>query len=139
MFSFKIFNWYYFLVIISYYWQWVYEIYLKNFCGILYFYKFLWTYQNLIEKEKGNKKLLASILCLCLIFTSTAVAVSTSVSADDYTLVWSDEFDGAGVNPWNWTLDQGVRNGERQTYTLDNVSVQTGLLAVRSTSWKWCA
>lgn len=61
------------------------------------------------------KKLLASILCLCLIFTSAVVAVSTSVSADGYQLVWSDEFDGNGVNPYNWTLDQGVRNGERQT------------------------
>ena len=25
----------------------------RNFCGILYFYKFLWTYQDLIEKEKN--------------------------------------------------------------------------------------
>ena len=76
------------------------------------------------------KKLLATILSLCLIFTATVVAVSVSVSADDYTLVWSDEFDGAGVNPWNWTLDQGVRNGERQTYSLNNASVHDGMLDI---------
>ena len=48
-----------------------------------------------------------------------------------YNLVWSDEFDGNGVNPYNWSLDTGVRNGERQTYTIDNAKTQNGKLIIK--------
>ncbi|MBQ2391865.1 MAG: tyrosine-protein phosphatase, partial [Clostridia bacterium] len=76
------------------------------------------------------KKILSIILSLVMIISVIGAMAAPSVLADDYTLVWSDEFDGAGVNPWNWTLDQGGRNGERQTYTLNNVSVHDGMLDI---------
>ena len=82
-------------------------------------------------REKINvKRILACSLSVAVIFgvfTTTAV----SAAADDYRLVWSDEFDGAGINPYNWTLDTGVRNGERQTYTLDNATTQNGKLIIK--------
>lgn len=76
------------------------------------------------------KKILSIILSLVMIISVIGAMAAPSVLADDYTLVWSDEFDGAGVNPWNWTLDQGVRNGERQTYSLNNASVHDGMLDI---------
>ena len=64
------------------------------------------------------KKILSvalSIVMLMSVMVTSNVASTTASAATNFnTLVWSDEFDGAGVNPWNWTLDTGVRNGERQ-------------------------
>ena len=71
------------------------------------------------------KKILSIILSLVMIISVIGAMAAPSVLADDYTLVWSDEFDGAGVNPYNWTLDQGVRNGERQTTLLTTQGPKT--------------
>ena len=70
------------------------------------------------------------VMLMSIMVTSNVASTTASAAADFNTLVWSDEFDGAGVNPWNWTLDTGVRNGERQTYTLNNVSVHDGQLDI---------
>ena len=72
-----------------------------------------------------------SIVMLMSIMVTSNVASTTSAAANFNTLVWSDEFDGAGVNPYNWTLDQGVRNGERQTYTINNARTENGKLIIK--------
>ena len=59
------------------------------------------------------------------------ISAAISVNAEKYKLVWSDEFDANGVNPYNRTLDTGVRNGERQTYTIDNAKTQNGKLIIK--------
>lgn len=72
-----------------------------------------------------------SIVMLMSIMVTSNVASTTSAAANYNTLVWSDEFDGAGVNPYNWTLDQGQRNGERQTYTINNARTENGKLIIK--------
>ncbi len=54
---------------------------------------------------------------------------------DGYELVWSDEFDGATIDPANWTYDiggWGWGNGEAQYYTdrPENARLQDGLLVI---------
>ena len=84
-----------------------------------------------IRTKHISRKLLAYVLTVAMVF-SVLVSVAISVNAaDGYHLVWSDEFDGNGVNPYNWTLDQGVRNGERQTYTINNARTENGKLIIK--------
>ena len=84
-----------------------------------------------IRTKHISRKLLAYVLTVAMVF-SVLVSVAVSVNAaDGYQLVWSDEFDGNGVNPYNWSLDTGVRNGERQTYTIDNAKTQNGKLIIK--------
>ncbi|MGN0114676.1 MAG: hypothetical protein ACI396_05075, partial [Acutalibacteraceae bacterium] len=78
----------------------------------------------------NKKRTIACLLSLALMF-GLFISAAISVNAEEYKLVWSDEFDGNGVNPYNWTLDTGVRNGERQTYTLDNATTQNGKLIIK--------
>lgn len=50
------------------------------------------------------------------------------------TLIWSDEFDGSGINASNWSFetgDHGWGNNELQNYTAgDNVSFEDGKLVI---------
>ena len=57
---------------------------------------------------------------------------------EGWTLVWSDEFDGASLDTTKWTLELGdgcpslcgFGNNELQTYTADNHTVGDGLLTI---------
>lgn len=59
------------------------------------------------------------------------------VPPEGYELVWSDEFDGATIDPGNWTFDiggWGWGNGEAQYYTdrPENARVQDGVLIIEA-------
>jgi beta-glucanase (GH16 family) len=67
------------------------------------------------------------------------VAPSVAVGSETYGLVWSDEFDGTGLNSANWTpeLGNGVNgwgNNEVQSYTnsTDNLRVADGVLVIEA-------
>ena len=53
--------------------------------------------------------------------------------AEDYTLVWQEEFDYAGEpDPAKWTYEQGfVRNREWQWYQPQNAYVRDGMLTMQ--------
>lgn len=60
-------------------------------------------------------------------------------AASNYTLVWSDEFDGTSLNTatWNYEIgngDWGWGNGEKQYYTrrTENVEVSDGTLKIKA-------
>ncbi|HEX3625007.1 MAG TPA: glycoside hydrolase family 16 protein [Verrucomicrobiae bacterium] len=55
-------------------------------------------------------------------------------SADNWTLVWHDEFDKNGPpDPANWTYENGfVRNGESQWYQPENAYCTNGLLIIEA-------
>ncbi len=80
-----------------------------------------------------TKKILSTLMAIAMIFSMLGVVAAVNVSADEYQLVWSDEFDGAGVNPWNWTALKGgyVPNGERHTPSPDNATVHDGSLDIK--------
>ena len=78
----------------------------------------------------SKKRTIACLLSLALMF-GLFISAAISVNAEKYKLVQSDEFDANGVNPYNRTLDTGVRNGERQTYTIDNAKTQNGKLIIK--------
>jgi beta-glucanase (GH16 family) len=66
-----------------------------------------------------------------------ALCLGTSVSAADWKLVWSDEFDGDGApDPSKWTYEEGfVRNREAQYYTrgrAENARVAGGVLVIEA-------
>ena len=58
--------------------------------------------------------------------------VVDSVNADEYKLVWADEFDVDGPpNPKNWTFEEGfVRNNEDQWYQKQNAQCKNGMLVI---------
>ncbi len=67
------------------------------------------------------------------------ISPTATVGSNTYNLVWSDEFDGTGLNTANWTPetgtgDNGWGNGEQQTYTSnsDNLSVGGGSLLIQA-------
>lgn len=80
-----------------------------------------------------TKKIFSTLMAIAMIFSMLGVVAAVNVSADEYQLVWSDEFDGAGVNPWNWTALKGgyVPNGERHTPSPDNATVHDGKLDIK--------
>lgn len=55
----------------------------------------------------------------------------TSINAQDYSLVWEDNFDGTTLDPAVWNIEKNVgiwntgSNQEKQHYTANNVSVGT--------------
>jgi beta-glucanase (GH16 family) len=64
-----------------------------------------------------------------------ALVLASSAAAQEWKLVWSDEFDGAGLpDPQKWDYEQGfVRNGEAQLYTAnrkENARVEDGCLVI---------
>ena len=72
-----------------------------------------------------------SILILLL------VLIAAPLSAADWKLVWSDEFDKPGQpDPAKWGYEEGfIRNNERQYYTRDrreNARVENGMLIIEA-------
>ena len=55
-------------------------------------------------------------------------------ASEDYSLVWSDEFDVDGPpDPGNWTFEKGfVRNEEEQWYQPENARCEDGLLIIEA-------
>lgn len=65
------------------------------------------------------------------------IVLATSVSAADWKLVWSDEFEGSGLpDPARWDYEVGfVRNNEAQYYTrarTENARLEKGCLAIEA-------
>jgi beta-glucanase (GH16 family) len=61
--------------------------------------------------------------------------IDASVPVDDWTLVWSDEFDGAEIDANKWTHEvncSGGGNNEKQCYTdsADNAFIADGILNI---------
>jgi len=61
--------------------------------------------------------------------------------ADQWRLVWNDEFEGTELNPERWNIDTGVGsqlgipgwgNAELQYYRTENVRVQNGMLIIEA-------
>jgi len=79
--------------------------------------------------------------CTVLLVLGTIASVAltaTHAGARDYQLVWSDEFDGAGVDPANWEFQIGDGcpslcgwgNNELQYYRSENATVSGGVLEI---------
>ncbi len=71
------------------------------------------------------------VLCVAL----ATVCLISCASADEWKLVWSDEFDYTGLpDPAKWRYEEGyVRNQEAQYYTKDrreNARVENGMLVI---------
>ena len=71
-----------------------------------------------------------------------ALLVSVPVFADDWKLVWSDEFDKPGLpDPAKWDYETGfIRNNESQFYTQkrpENARVENGLLIIEARKERW--
>lgn len=68
----------------------------------------------------------------CLLFLCASY-----LCAEDWRLVWSDEFDYEGLpNPEKWNYEEGfIRNNEQQYYTrerLENARVEDGVLVIEA-------
>lgn len=83
------------------------------------------------------------MVILTLISVLSVVASHTQgPSAQDWRLIWSDEFDGEAINAANWTYDidcWGGGNNERQCYTdrLENARITDGLLVIEARREAW--
>lgn len=78
---------------------------------------------------------IGSLLTLSSCSTKSKLA---EVTAPQYELVWSDEFEGTNVNLDNWTFeiwDAGKVNNEWQKYveSTDNYKVENGILSITAT------
>jgi beta-glucanase (GH16 family) len=67
-----------------------------------------------------------------LLWTFCAAALAAAQSAEDWKLVWADEFDRDGrPDPANWTYESGfVRNQELQWYQPENAWCEGGFLII---------
>ena len=68
-------------------------------------------------------------------FMQAAVPALANPSETGWQLVWSDEFDGDGLDTTKWNYEEdcwGGGNNERQCYTnkKENVSVKDGFLSI---------
>lgn len=72
------------------------------------------------------------LLILCQV--SLLAEGRQTATAENYELVWSDEFDQDGPpNPENWTFERGfVRNAELQWYQEQNAVCKEGLLVIEA-------
>jgi beta-glucanase (GH16 family) len=63
-----------------------------------------------------------------------ACCLSGLAAAQDWKLVWSDEFEGSGqVDSKRWTFEEGqIRNKEAQLYTTSNVRRENGILVIEA-------
>src|SRR5581483_7487253 len=70
---------------------------------------------------------------LCPYFSPCTMAATTQ-PADDYQLVWSDEFNTDGpLNPKDWRYENGfVRNLELQWYQPENATCKDGCLIIEA-------
>jgi beta-glucanase (GH16 family) len=83
-----------------------------------------------------HRRLLPS-LALTLAAAMPALLDAPARAADDWKLVWSDEFDKPGPpDPAKWAYEEGyVRNNERQYYTRgrsENARVEDGMLVIEA-------
>ncbi len=77
----------------------------------------------------------SKVLCTCVVLALMGSAPSAQA---DYSLVWSDEFDGGSLNTDNWTIDIGDGcpdlcgwgNEELEYYRAENVDVVDGNLVL---------
>jgi beta-glucanase (GH16 family) len=72
---------------------------------------------------------------IALVVVVFGLLLASSAAAQEWKLVWSDEFDGAGLaDPAKWGYEQGrVRNNEAQTYTVgrqENARIEDGCLVI---------
>ena len=67
-----------------------------------------------------------------LLYCIIALVFCNSIIAEDYALVWQEEFDYVGEpDPAKWTYEQGfVRNREWQWYQPQNAYVRDGMLTI---------
>jgi len=69
-----------------------------------------------------------------MMFISTLflLLVTVPVVATEYTLVWSDEFDGPAINmsAWNFEAHCQPANDEKECYTTENAEIVDGVLVV---------
>jgi len=66
---------------------------------------------------------------------TTSKPGSTSAPAEQWKLVWSDEFNGTEINMNNWSFDDptnGRWNNEIQSYTQNNAYIQDGSLIIEA-------
>ncbi|MFI5382540.1 MAG: family 16 glycosylhydrolase, partial [Tepidisphaerales bacterium] len=75
------------------------------------------------------------INCRALLLALALSVLAQPLRADDWRLVWSDEFDYKGPpDPAKWDYEEGfVRNNEAQFYTrgrLENARVEDGMLII---------
>lgn len=70
----------------------------------------------------------------CLVSLITIIFAVIAVRADDWKLVWHDEFDTNGApNPQNWSYEHGfVRNEELQWYQPENAWCTNGFLVIEA-------
>ena len=80
-----------------------------------------------------NKDRTSPRILLCLYFVLSVSALAAQ-SADNWTLVWHDEFNKNGPpDPANWTYENGfVRNNESQWYQPQNAYCTNGLLIIEA-------
>ncbi len=76
---------------------------------------------------------------ITILFLLPAASVA---SADEWKLVWSDEFDKPGLpDSTKWSYEKGlIRNGERQYYTAarkENARVENGTLVIEARKEPW--
>lgn len=65
--------------------------------------------------------------------TGEAEVLSFDVSRQQYHPVWSDEFNGNGLDTAAWRFEEGfVRNNEHQWYQQENASCRNGLLTIEA-------
>ena len=87
-------------------------------------------------KENAMKKSLLTKALLTFSVIGTVFAFSNTVkAADNYELVWSDEFNGNSLdtNTWNYEIGTGSwgwGNNEQQYYTDRNIKVSNGTMKI---------
>ena len=100
---------------------------------------------------KGLSRFFPVFLLLSQLELPAAAPVSVVRAADagangaekeSYKLIWQDEFDGAAIDPANWTFDLGAGgwgNGESQYYTdrSENAAVLDGTLVISALQEKY--
>ena len=68
------------------------------------------------------------------ILSILSVPLQAQMQSDEWTLVWSDEFNEDGrLNPDSWKYEEGfVRNNEAQWYQPDNAYCKDGCLVIEA-------
>lgn len=87
-------------------------------------------FENAINRRPKRGAWLA-LVALVVVATCAAAPRAQAAQTAPWTLTWSDEFDGAGLDPAKWAADEdcfGGGNHERQCYRAANVVVGGGEL-----------
>ncbi len=77
------------------------------------------------------------LLRISALLVFLAAAHAPHVFAQNYQLVWSDEFDAAAINPFKWVMETGAGgwgNSELENYTnrTENAHVDSGMLVIKA-------